>query len=201
MAFVAAVVQLAQKEGPLEVLGVLVVVARIELDVVDLLRLGRRRDAWAMAARIGRSGSGLPLLLLLRAVALQLGEGGALPLELFIGEGAEAPVLRPIRQRRLDGVEGGLLRLLLAGPFLLLLRLVLHLLLWLDEAAEEGGGGEATRHDETMRRAPLPLRTGRPEFRRGGVLEEDGTYLEDGVPEEDEFPDEVVVMEIRRVVH
>ena len=53
-----------------------------------------------------------------------------------------------------------------------------------------------------MRRAPLPLRTGRPELRRGGVFEDDGAYLEEaGVPEEKEFPDEVVAVDIRRGVH
>ena len=52
-----------------------------------------------------------------------------------------------------------------------------------------------------MRRAPLPLRTGLPELRRGDVLEEDGAYLDDGVPGEDVFPDEVVIVDIRRGVH
>ena len=60
--------------------------------------------------------------------------------------------------------------------------------------------GEETQRDEPMRRAPLALRTGLPELRRGGV-EEDGAYLEAGVPEEEEFPDDVVAMDIRRGVH
>ena len=198
MAFVAAVVQLAQKEGLLHFLVVLVV-ARVELDVGHLLRLGRRRDA-GVTARIGRGGSGLPLLLL-RTAALQLGEGDALAFDLLLGEGAEAPVLCPIRLLRLDGVEVGFLCLLLTGPLLLLLRLLLDLLLWLDEPLEEGGGCDTARRDACMRRAPpLSLRgTGHPELRRGGVLEEEGAYL-DGVPEKEEFPDEVVAVDIRRGV-
>ena len=62
------------------------------------------------------------------------------------------------------------------------------------------GRGDAARRDAPMRRPPLPLRgTGRPELRRGGVLEEVGAYL-DGVLEEEEFPDKVVAVDIRRGV-
>ena len=64
----------------------------------------------------------------------------------------------------------------------------------------ERGGDAARRDDEPMRRAPLPLRTGLPELRTGGV-EEEGPYLEAGVPEEEEFADDVVAVDIRCGVH